>query len=127
MLKLRMGFRMRYVNPELSRQTAEEALQGPIFQSNADNAAMPTSPQDGFALGYHPTIGGYNGSKELHQLAEPFMSMLLEKEDPRLPRIAEPTEKSKKAGQPIYRGLGVALGQNVTISRDDYSYGTISI
>lgn len=127
MLKLRMGFRMRYVNPELSRQTVEEALQGPIFQSNADNAAMPTNPQDGFALGYHPTIGGYNGSKELNQLAEPFISMLLEKEDPRLPRIAEPTENSKKAGQPIYRGLGVALGQNVTINRDDYSYGTISI
>lgn len=127
MLKLRMGFRMRYVNPELSRQTVEEALQGPIFQSNADNAAMPTNPQDGFALGYHPTIGGYNGSKELNQLAEPFISMLLEKEDPRLPRIAEPTENSKKAGQPIYRGLGVALGQNVTINRDEYSYGTISI
>src|SRR5690606_29397871 len=73
MLKLRMGFRMRYVNPELSRQTVEEALGGAIFQSNADNAAMPTNPQDGFALGYHPTIGGYNGSKELNQLAEPFI------------------------------------------------------
>lgn len=48
-------------------------------------------------------------------------------EDPRLPKIAEPTENSEKAGNPIYRGLGVALGQNVTINRDDFSYGTISI
>lgn len=127
MLKLRLGFRMRYANPELARKTVEEALSGPIFQSNADNAAMPTNPQDGFALGYHPTIGGYNGSKELNQLAEPFITMLLQKEDPRLPKIAEPTENSKKSGNPIYRGLGVALGQNVTINRDDYSYGTISI
>lgn len=127
MLKLRMGFRMRYVDPELSRRTVEEALQGPIFQSNADNAAMPTNPQDGFALGYHPVISGYNSSKELNQLAEPFISMLLDKQDPRLPKIAEPTENSKKAGNPIYRGLGVALGQNVTINRDDYSYGAIAI
>lgn len=127
MLKLRMGFRLRYVDPELSRKTVEEALAGPIFENNDDNAAMPTNPQDGFALGYHPTIGGYNGSKELNQLGAPFIDMLLEKEDPRLPKIAEPTENSKKAGNPIYRGLGVALGQNVTINRDDYSYGTISI
>ena len=53
--------------------------------------------------------------------------MLLAKNDPRLPKIAEPTENSKKVGNPIYRGLGVALGQNVIINRDDYSYGTISI
>ncbi|GAB2765851.1 SusD/RagB family nutrient-binding outer membrane lipoprotein [Rhabdobacter roseus] len=127
MLKLRMGFRLRYADEALARKTVEEALAGPIFVSNADNAAMPTNPQDGFALGYHPTIGGYNGSKELNQLAEPFISTLLAKKDPRLPRIAEPTENSKKAGTPLYRGLGVALGQNVTINRDDYSYGTISI
>ena len=127
MLKLRLGFRMRYVDAALSRKTVEEALAGPIFESNADNASMPTNPQDGFALGYHPVIGGYNGSKELNQLAAPFIDMLLAKNDPRLPKIAEPTENSKRAGSPIYRGLGVALGQNVTINRDDYSYGTISI
>jgi len=127
MLKLRLGFRLRYVDPSLSRSIVESALAGPIFESNADNAAMPTNPQDGFALGYHPIIGGYNSSKELNQLAAPFIDMLLAKEDPRLPKIAEPTENSKKAGNPIYRGLGVALGQNVIINRDDYSYGTISI
>ncbi len=127
MLKLRMGFRLRYADEALSRKIVEEALAGPIFASNADNAAMPTNPQDGFALGYHPTIGGYNGSKELNQLAEPFISTLLAKKDSRLPKIAEPTDNSKKAGKPIYKGLGVALGQNVTINRDDYSYGTISI
>jgi len=127
MLKLRMGFRLRYVDPSLSRSIVESALAGPIFESNADNAAMPTNPQDGFALGYHPIISGYNSSKELNQLAEAFIDMLLDKQDPRLPKIAEPTENSKRAGNPIYRGLGVALGQNVIINRDDYSYGTISI
>lgn len=127
MLKLRIGFRLRYVDPVLAQKTVTEALAGPIFVSNADNAAMPTNPQDGFAIGYHPTIGGYNGSKELNQLANTFIDNLLAKSDPRLPRIAEPTENSKKAGVPIYRGLGVALGPNVTINRDDYSYGTISI
>ncbi len=127
MLKLRLGFRMRYADPALARKTVEEALAGPIFTGNEDNAAMPTNPQDGFALGYHPAIGGYNGSKELNQMGEPFIAMLLEKADPRLPKIAEPTENSKKAGNPIYRGLGVALGQNVIINRDDYSYGTIAI
>jgi hypothetical protein len=127
MLKLRMGFRLRFVDETWSRKVVEEALKGPIFASNADNAQIVTNPQDGFALGYHPVISGYNGSKELNQLAEPFITTLLTKNDPRLPRIAEPTENSKKAGAPIYRGLGVALGQNVTVNRDDYSYGTISI
>lgn len=127
MLKLRMGFRLRYVDLQLSRKTVEEALAGPIFESNTDNAKMPTNPQDGFALGYHPVIGGYNGSKELNQLGAPFIDMLLDKNDPRLPKIAEPTENSKRIGSPIYRGLGVALGQNVIINRDDYSYGTKSI
>lgn len=127
MLKLRLGFRLRYADEALSRKTVEEALAGPIFASNADNAMIQTNPQDGFALGYHPTISGYNSSKELNQLAEEFISTLLEMDDPRLPRIAEPTENSKKAGTPVYKGLGVALGQNVTINRDDYSYGTISI
>src|SRR5690606_25590528 len=83
MLKLRLGFRLRYVDPSLSRSIVESALAGPIFESNADNAAMPTNPQDGFALGYHPIIGGYNSSKELNQLAAPFIDMLLAKEDPR--------------------------------------------
>ncbi len=127
MLKLRMGMRLRYADEALSRKIVEEALAGPIFASNADNAALQTNPQDGFALGYHPTIGGYNGSKELNQLAAPFINTLLEKNDPRLPKIAEPTENSKKAGKPVYKGLGVALGQNVIINRDDFSYGTISI
>lgn len=127
MLKLRMGMRLRYADEALSRRIVEEALAGPVFVGNADNAAMPTNPQDGFALGFHPTINGYNSSKELNQLGEPFIRTLIEKNDPRLPRIAEPTENSKKAGTPVYKGLGVALGQNVIINRDDYSYGTISI
>lgn len=126
-LKLRMGMRLRYADAALARKTVEEALKAPLIESNADNGAMPTVTQDGNPFGYHPTIAGYNSSKELNQLAAPFIDLLLAKNDPRLPRIAEPTENSKKAGKPIYRGLGVALGGSVIINRDDYSYGTISI
>lgn len=126
-LKLRLGMRLRYADPTLARKTVEEALKGPLIESNADNGAMPTVTQDGNPFGYHPIIGGYNGSKELNQMGAPFIDVLLAKNDPRLPRIAEPTENSKKAGKPIYRGLGVALGNSVIINRDDYSYGTIAI
>lgn len=126
-LKLRMGMRLRYVDEALSRKTVEEALSGPIFQSNADNALLPTVPQDGNSLGFHPVVSAYNASKELRQLANTLIDTLLAKNDPRLPRIAEPTENSKKNNNPLYRGLGVALGPNVTVNRDDYSYGTISI
>ncbi len=126
-LKLRLGMRMRYVNPALAQKTVTEALAGPVFVSNADNAAMPTNTLDGNTLGYNPLIAGYNSSKELNQLAAAFVDVLQAKKDPRLPRIAEPTENSKKTGKPIYRGLGVALGGTVIINRDDYSYTTISI
>lgn len=125
-LKLRLGMRLRYANPELARKTVEEALKGPVFESNTDNAAMPTVPRTGYTFGYHPVIGGYNSSKELNQLAEPLVTKLLALNDPRLPIIAEPTENSKKAGAPVYRGLGVALGSGVTINRNDYSYPSIA-
>ena len=49
-LKLSMGFRLRYADEAMSRKIVEEALAGPIFASNADNAAMPTNPQDGLSL-----------------------------------------------------------------------------
>ena len=126
-LKLRMGMRLRYVDEALSKKTVEEALSGPIFESNADNALLPTVPQDGNSLGFHPTVAAYNASKELRQIASTLIDTLLTKNDPRLPRIAEPTENSKKINSPVYRGLGVALGANVTVNRDDYSYGTIAI
>ncbi|GAA4447524.1 SusD/RagB family nutrient-binding outer membrane lipoprotein [Nibrella saemangeumensis] len=126
-LKLRMGMRIRFADPALARKTVEEALRGPIIESNADNAAMPTVTQDGNPFGYHPIIGGYNSSKELNQLANTLVDVLQDKKDPRLPRIAEPTENSKKAGKPIYRGLGVALGNNVIINRDDYSYANNTV
>ena len=126
-LKLRMGMRLRFADAALAQKTVTEALAGPLFVGNADNAAMPTNTLDGNALGYNPLISGYNSSKELNQLAAAFVDVLQAKKDPRLPRIAEPTENSKKAGKPIYRGLGVALGGSVIINRDDYSYTNIAI
>ncbi|WP_019986790.1 SusD/RagB family nutrient-binding outer membrane lipoprotein [Rudanella lutea] len=126
-LKLRMGMRIRFADPALAQKTVTEALAGPVFVSNADNAAMPTNTLDGNALGYHPIIASYNSSKELNQMAAAFVDALQTRNDPRLPRIAEPTENSKKAGKPVYRGLGVALGGSVIINRDDYSYMNIAV
>jgi len=126
-LKLRLGMRVRFADPALAQKTVGEALAGPLFVSSTDNAAMPTNTLDGNALGFHPLIAGYNSSKELNQLAAALVNTLLAKKDPRLPRIAEPTENSKRAGQPVYRGLGVALGGSVIINRDDYSYTTIAV
>jgi len=126
-LKLRMGMRLRYVNPTLAQSIVEEALQNPLFASNADNALMPTVPLNGNNIGFHPTIAGYNSSKEYNQLAEALVSTLVAKADPRLPLIAAPTENSKKAGSPAYQGLGVALGSSAIINRDDYSYSSIAI
>lgn len=39
-LKLRMAMRLSYVNPELSKQKASEAIAGGIMATNADNAAF---------------------------------------------------------------------------------------
>ncbi len=122
-IKLRLGMRIRYANPALAQKTVTEAMAQPLLASNADNAMIPTY-NDATNANVHPILNHFlAGSPDLKYLAEAFVTRLVSTTDPRLPRIAQPTVNSVKAGMPAYKGLGVALTDAIlkTIIKDDYS------
>lgn len=122
-LKLRLGMRIRYADPALAQKTVTEAMGQPLMDSNADNATIPTY-NNATNANVHPILNHFlAGSPDLKYLAEAFVKQLVESNDPRLERIAQPTVNSVKAGKPAFKGLGVALTDEIlkTIIKDDYS------
>ena len=95
----------------------------PLLQSNADNATVPTY-NNATNDNVHPLLNHFlAGSPDLKYLAEALVTKLVSTTDPRLPRIAQPTVNSVRAGTPGYKGIGVALTDDIlkTIIKDDYS------
>ena len=122
-LKLRLGLRIRYADAALAQKTVTEAMGQPLLESNADNAAIPTY-NNATNANVHPVLNHFlAGSPDLKYLGEAFVAQLVTTNDPRLPRIAQPSVNSVKAGSPAYKGLGVALTDAIlkTIIKDDYS------
>lgn len=122
-LKLRLGMRLKYASPQLAEKTVREAMGGPLFTDNKDNATVPTF-NDAQTTNAHPILAQFiSGSPDLRYLASAFVNTLNNKKDPRLPFIAAPTVNSKNSGTPVYRGIGVALTDALLagIIKDDYS------
>jgi hypothetical protein len=122
-LKLRLGMRIRYADAALAQKTVTEAMGQPLLESNTDNAAIPTY-NNATNANVHPVLNHFlAGSPDLKYLGEAFVAQLVTTNDPRLPRIVQPSVNSVKAGAPAYKGLGVALTDAIlkTIIKDDYS------
>jgi hypothetical protein len=122
-VKLRLGMRIRYADAALAQKTVTEAMGQPLLLSNADNATVPTY-NNATNDNVHPLLNHcLGGSPDLKYLAEALVSRLVSTSDPRLPRLAQPTAASVRAGTPAYRGIGVALTDELlkSIIRDDYS------
>ena len=122
-LKLRLGMRIRYADAALAQKTVTEAMGQPLMESNSDNAAIPTY-NNATNANAHPVLNHFlAGSPDLKYLADAFVTQLVSTNDPRLPRIAQPSVNSVKAGTPAYKGIGVALTDAIlkTIIKDDYS------
>jgi len=122
-VKLRLGMRIRYADPALAQKTVTAAMAQPLLESNADNAAVPTF-NNATNANVHPILNHFlAGSPDLKYLADAFVTKLVSTNDPRLPRIAQPSVNSVKAGTPAYKGIGVALTDAIlkTIIKDDYS------
>ncbi|WP_428658214.1 SusD/RagB family nutrient-binding outer membrane lipoprotein [Runella sp.] len=122
-LKLRLGMRIRYADATLAQKTVTEAMGQPLLESNTDNAAIPTF-NDATNSNVHPVLNHWlAGSPDLKYLADAFVTQLVTTNDPRLPRLVQPTVNSVKAGKPAYKGIGVALTDALlkTIIKDDYS------
>jgi hypothetical protein len=122
-LKLRLGMRIRYADAALAQKTVTEAMRQPLLESNSDNATVPTY-NNATNANVHPLLNHFlAGSPDLKYLAEAFVTKLVAANDPRLPRVAQPSVNSVKAGTPAYKGIGVALTDDIlkTIIKDDYS------
>jgi hypothetical protein len=122
-VKLRLGMRIRYADAALAQKTVTAAMGQPLLESNADNAAVPTF-NNATNANVHPLLNHFlAGSPDLKYLADAFVTKLVSTNDPRLPRIAQPSVNSVKAGAPAYKGIGVALTDEIlkTIIKDDYS------
>ncbi|MCW3081814.1 SusD/RagB family nutrient-binding outer membrane lipoprotein [Segetibacter sp.] len=122
-VKLRLGMRIRYADPALAQKTVTEAMGQPLIESNSDNATIPTY-NNATNANVHPLLNHFlAGSPDLKYLADAFVTKLVSTNDPRLPRIAQPTVNSVKAGTPGYKGIGVALTDALlkNVIKDDYS------
>ncbi len=122
-LKLRLGMRVRYADAALAQKTVTEALGQPLLLSNSDNATVPTF-NNATNDNVHPVLNQFlGGSPDLKYLADAFVARLVSTNDPRLPRIVQPTVNSVRAGTPAYKGIGVALTDDIlkTIIKDNYS------
>lgn len=122
-LKLQLGMRLKYADPQLAEQTVSAALSQPLISGNSDNAMIKTDVEN--YMSYHPLLNQYaRGSMDLRYLAEALVAQLVNTNDPRLTMIAAPTANSVNAGGELeYRGKAVALTdeQSVGIINDDYS------
>ena len=129
-LKLRLGMRLRHVNPALAKSTVEAAMANPalLFTANTDNAAVATF-NNAQPVNTNPILRQYQtGSSDLRYLAAPLIDKLKAYNDPRLPLLAQPTVNSVKAGTPNHVGLGAALtdAQLSQVIRDNYSTASLS-
>lgn len=84
-LLLRAGMRLSKVNPTLAQQTAQRAVTGGVFQSNADNSVI----RNDAAAYQNPTGALVNGTEaNNYYLTKYFVDYLKSTGDPRLGSIA---------------------------------------
>lgn len=110
-LKLRLGMRIRYANPNLAEQTVTAAMSSSygLLSSNSDNATVPTY-NDAQAENQNPILRqNVTGSSDLRYLANTLIDQLKDYNDPRLPILAQPVTID---GTQVYQGIGVALTDN---------------
>ncbi|MEM9723467.1 MAG: SusD/RagB family nutrient-binding outer membrane lipoprotein [Bacteroidota bacterium] len=124
-LKLKIALGIENGDASLASSMAAAAMQGPLLESTADNAVLPTD-NAGPAF-RHPAwdFDGFSGSDRPY-LGETFVNILIDTGDPRLPIIASPTDRSVAAGSPEFRGVPAApddaLYAEINANLDNYSF-----
>ena len=124
-LKLKMALGIDQGDASLASSMAAAAMQGPLLESTADNAVLPTD-NAGPAF-RHPNwnLDGL-GSSDRPYLGETFVNTLINTNDPRLPIVASPTARSVAAGTPEFQGIPAApddaLYATVNANLDNYSF-----
>ncbi len=116
-LRTRLAMRMSEVDAAAAQAALNDALSGPVFESNADNAAMAFQPE-------------LNQSNPLFQefevqmwtyIAKPLVDLMTQNNtisDPRLPIYASPNQNGLYVGLPY----GLDDGASSAIAQDSCSY-----
>jgi hypothetical protein len=105
-LRARMALRMSEADPSKAQTELTAALAGPVFTSNADNAAL-NWPGDGI---YDNPWAANFSSRDDHRVAKTLADTLIAFNDPRLPVFAQPT----KADPTKYAGMQNGLDNTFT-------------
>ncbi|MCB0459297.1 MAG: SusD/RagB family nutrient-binding outer membrane lipoprotein [Flavobacteriaceae bacterium] len=120
-LRLRLALRLSEVNPSKAASVIKTIYDAPIanpyIMSNADNASITFSTSSPFA---HPVTeeSGYRvGSYNEYRIAEHFVGILKNFNDPRLEFIADPTANSVVNGTLEVQGM-----QNGIVDGPAYEY-----
>lgn len=99
-LRLRLALHLIKVDENLAKQHAVEAINGGLFDSNADNAIMIHTKGDTYAAGTNGSsapVSDYSFRGGV-VLSSAFMRILNERNDPRLPIFALPNAAGKYVG-----------------------------
>jgi hypothetical protein len=121
-IKLRLGMRLTNVDPELAQQVVTQAMQGPLISSDAESALLGTVANNGPDETAHPITREMRAPDIKSRPGMHLVNMLKERDDPRLPLIAEPTLESKgvfaQTGDPddlVFEGIR----PNMTVEQYD--------
>lgn len=125
-LMLRMALGVIKGDAALAQQMATKAMAGPLLESNADNAILPT---DNAGPAYRHPLWDLDGlaTSDRPFVGETFVNTLLALDDPRLPYLISATQNSIAAGGALeYRGIPAApddaIYAEVNTNLDDYSF-----
>ncbi|SMO71304.1 SusD/RagB family nutrient-binding outer membrane lipoprotein [Fodinibius sediminis] len=128
-LKLRIGMRLKYIDPAAAEEAVTDAMGGPLLASNAESATVPTTSGGGSDFQAHPILAIFRQPVGKSQVGETIIETLKAKDDPRLTLIAEPTANSKNDPPLEYRGIphGMTNAEADQVDVGDYSYPSSSI
>ena len=97
-LRLRLAMRVKYVDPDLAKKQAEQAISEGVIESNDDNAFVATFLASPNPINSITAWGEYRMSAAMESVLKGY-------DDPRLPEYFSPSKTSVDAGTPSYEGL----------------------
>ena len=121
-LRARLAMRMSEVDPSRAQSELNDALSGPVFESNSDNAVMAFQPE---LVQSNPLFQEFE-VQEWTYISKPLVDLMTQNNsitDPRLPIYASPN------GNGLYVGLPYGLddGASSAIPQDSCSYPGVAV
>ncbi len=125
-LKLRIGMRLKYAAPQLAQEAVTQAMNSQLISGNDESAEIGTTAGGAPAAQVHPLLNIYRSPAGKAIMGETYISTLVDKDDPRLPIIADPTVNSQDNPPLEWRGAPHGMtaqeADDVQNNLNDYSF-----